>query len=223
VDNLTPAVTLANAFTLLPGGRLLSAVGSGDGPASFLGQAVTVNYLDRPLPYSHQYSFDIQRELGGSVLVEVGYVGNQTRKLPINAGLHNLPVDQLNRRTANGQIDLAYYNLQVPNPMAGLIPNNAALNGATITNSALLSRYPQFSNLNLNSVPIGKQRYDSFQSKVSRRFSGGFTFLASYSIGKALEQVSPLNAQDLVLADPGATPLDKRSADQLDIPQKFNI
>jgi len=107
--------------------------------------------------------------------------------------------------------------------MAGLIPNNAALNGATITNSALLSRYPQFSNLNLNSVPIGKQRYDSFQSKVSRRFSGGLTFLASYSIGKALEQVSLLNAQDLVLADPGATPLDKRSADQLDIPPKFNI
>ena len=82
-----PAVTLSNAFTLLPGGQLLAPVGNGDGAASFLGQAVTANYLDRPLPYSHQYSFDIQRELPHGVLVEGATSGNQSRKLPINSPL----------------------------------------------------------------------------------------------------------------------------------------
>jgi hypothetical protein len=220
---LTPAVDVTNAFALLPGGRLLDAVGAGEGAASFLGQGVTVNWLDRPLPYSHQYSFDIQRELPKGLLVEVGYVGNLSRKLPVGVGIRNLPVEQLNRRLPNGQIDLAYYNQQVANPMAGLIPNNAALNGATITNSNFLVRYPQYSGLTVNNFPIGQQRYDSFQSKVTKRFAGGLTFLASYAISKTFEQVSLLNAQDLVLTDPGKTPLDKRLADQIDLPQKFNI
>src|SRR6185295_10746490 len=103
-----------------PNGRLLSAVGNGEGAASFLGQNVAANYLDRPLPFSHQYSFDIQRELPHGFLVEAGYVGNQTRKLPLNVNANYVPTSELNRRTATGVIDTAYYTAQVPNPMAGL-------------------------------------------------------------------------------------------------------
>src|SRR5205085_1071751 len=88
VGGLTPAVTLANAFALQPGGLLLAPIGSSQGAASFLGQGITVQYRDRPLPYSQQYSFDIQRELPGGILVEVAYVGNKTSKLPLlNSGL----------------------------------------------------------------------------------------------------------------------------------------
>ena len=97
LDGLTPAVNLANAFAVQPGGQLLAAVGSSQGVASFLGQSLTVNWLDRPLPYSHQYSFDIQRELPGRILVETGYVGNQTRKLPASANANYVPVSELNR------------------------------------------------------------------------------------------------------------------------------
>jgi hypothetical protein len=61
--NLTPAISITNPFANQPNGRLLQPVGSSQGAASFLGQAIQVNYLDRPLPFSHQYSFDIQQEL----------------------------------------------------------------------------------------------------------------------------------------------------------------
>ena len=223
VDNLTPAVNLANAFALQPGGQLLAAIGNSQGTSSFLGQAVTVNYQNRPLPFSHQYSLDIQRELPMNILVEAAYVGNQTRKLPLNAGVNYLPVSELGRRTAAGVIDTAYYTAQVPNPLAGMIPLNAALNGPTVSRSSLLFAYPQYSGLTVSNLPIGQQRYDSFQLKLTRRFSNGFTFLTSYTISKTLEQVSLLNAQDLVLADPSATKLVKQSADQIDIPQKFNF
>ncbi|HWQ56981.1 MAG TPA: TonB-dependent receptor [Bryobacteraceae bacterium] len=222
-DNLTPAVTFANAFALLPNGQLLAATGSSAGAASFLGQGITVNWLDRPLPYSHQYSFDIQRELPGNILVEVGYVGNQTRKLPIDGNPNAIFASALNRRTASGTIDTAWYNEKVANPMAGLIPNNAALNGATIARSTLLTTFPQFSSVSLKNLPIGKQRYDALQAKVTRRFANGLTFLASYTVSKTLEQVSMLNAQDLVLSDPSATPLEKRPASQIDTPQKFSL
>ena len=223
VDNLTPAVNLSNAFALLPGGQLLAAIGNSQGAASFLGQGLTVNYQNRPLPYSHQYSFDIQRELPMNILIEAGYIGNQTRKLPLGASVNYVPVSELGRRNAAGAIDTAYYTGQVPNPIAGQIPLNAALNGTTISRQNLLFAYPQYSGLSVNNLPIGKQRYDSFQLKVTRRFSNGFTFLASYTISKTLEQVSLLNAQDLNLSDPAETKLVKQPADNLDIPQKFNL
>lgn len=227
-DNLTPAVNLQNAFALQPGGQLLAAVGNSQGTSSFLGQALAANYLNRPLPYSHQFSFDIQRELPGGILVEAAYVGNITRKLPLtintnNNNLNAVPTSELNRRTATGAIDTAYYNAQVANPMAGLIPLNAALNGPTITRQNLLFAYPQFSSVNLNNVPAGSQRYDSFQLKVSKRYAMGMTFLGSYTASKTLERVALLNTQDFNLSDPSASMIVKQPADQIDIPRKLNI
>src|SRR5690606_29326132 len=118
------AVTTNNAFVLQPGGQLLAPVGNSLGAASFLGQDLAINWLNRPLPYSHQYSFDIQHELPGNMLMEVAYVGNQSRKLPLptsnsQVNANYLPASELGRRTSSGAIDTAYYNQALPNPMAG--------------------------------------------------------------------------------------------------------
>ncbi|MFB3826382.1 MAG: TonB-dependent receptor domain-containing protein [Bryobacteraceae bacterium] len=223
LDNLTPAVTTANAFALLPGGKMIAPVGASNGAASFLGEGLTVNWVQRPLPYSHQYSFDIQRELPGNMVVEAGYVGNITSKLPMNFALNYVPVNELNRRTAAGAIDVAYYTARVENPMAGLIPNNAALNGSTVTRPVLWYAFPQYNGVTVANVPIGRQRYHGMQSKVSKRFSHGLTFLASYTINKVLEQANVLNAQDFTLANWESTRLEKRSAGQIDAPQKFTL
>jgi hypothetical protein len=217
VDGLTPAINLQNAFALLPGGQLLAPLGSSQGPASFLGQNVTTNWFNRALPYSQQYSFDIQHELGFGLLAEVGYSGNQSRQLPVNSlNLNFVPANQLYQPQS-------YYTAQVPNPMAGLIPNNASLNGATIQRQILMYAYPQYSQLTLNNLPIGKMRYDALVSKLTKRFSAGLTFIASYTFSKDLEQVNLLNIQDLNLSNIDATKLEKRPANQVDIPQKFNF
>jgi len=220
---LTPAVSIDNAFANLPGGRLLAPIGNSLGASSFLGEGIAANYLNRPLPYSHQYSFDIERELPFQMLAEIAYVGNATRKLPLGAASSFIPASELGRRNAAGAIDSAYYTARVPNPMAGLIPNNAGLNGATIPRQQLLLPFPQYTGISLNNVPIGSQDYHGFQSKLTKRMSSGITFLASYGVGKTLERVNLLNAQDFNLANPDATPLEKRSATNIDIPQKFTI
>jgi hypothetical protein len=222
-DNLRPAVNLSNAFALLPGGRLLSPIGNSQGAASFLGQNVTVNWQNRPLPHSHQYSIDVQRELPTGILIEAGYVGNLTRQLPLAANANFVPVNELNKRTAAGAIDNAYYNAQIPNPMRGLIPVNAALNGATVSRQNLLFAFPQYPQVTVANLPLGKQRYDSFQLKASKRLAMGLTFLSSYTLAKTTEQVSFLNAQDFNLADPSSSPLVSQSADNIDIPHKFNF
>jgi hypothetical protein len=97
------------------------------------------------------------------------------------------------------------------------------LNGATIARQNLLFTFPQFSPLAVANLPIGSQRYDAIQIKATKRFSGGLTFLASYTGAKTLEKVNFLNAQDFNLADPASSPLAKLSADQIDIPRKFNL
>src|SRR5690606_10290295 len=43
----------------------------------------------------------------------------------------------------------------------------------------------------------------------------------SYGIGKAIEQKTFLNDQDFNFADPESSNLEKRSAQEMDIPQKF--
>jgi Carboxypeptidase regulatory-like domain/TonB dependent receptor len=225
--NLRPSVNLTNAFINQPGGQLLQAVGASEGPASFIGQNLAVNYFNRPLPYSHQYSVDVQRELPGNMLAEIGYVGNRTRRLPIrdtpNNNLNVLPADLLGRRNAAGQIDTAWYNERVPNPLQGLVPNNANLNGATIPRQLLLTPYPQFSGLSLQNLPIGRQDYSGLQTRLTKRFSQGFTFVGSYVFSKTREQVTLLNPQDLVLNDVDATRLEDRSAQETDVPHKFSF
>ncbi len=216
-----PGISTANPFVAYPNGRLLDPIGASLGAASFLGEGITSLYLDRTLPYSHQYSFDIQRQFPGNMLFEVGYVGNATRGLPMAFGLNYVPLNELGRRLPNGTIDNAYYTAQVPNPMVGLIPNNAALNGATVQRQILWRAYPQFSGASISNVPLGRQRYHGVLMKVTKRLSQGLSFLASYTVGKNLEQVSILNAQDFVLSNRQNTPLVKQSALNIDAPQKF--
>ena len=210
---LTPAVTLTNAFANLTGGKLISAAGTS---TDYYGTSVSANYMNRPLPYSHQYSFDIQRELPLKILFEAGYAGNQTRKLPISASLNYLPYDQMGQASS-------YYTTKITNPLAGLVPNNSALNGSTISRIYLLYAYPQYSQVTLNNIPIGKSRYDAAIFKATRRFSDGMTFIFSYTLAKNLEQVSMLNSQDLNTTDYSKTKLEKRPAVEADTPNKINL
>ena len=95
--NLKPAASLSDPYptSIYPGG-LLQPIGSSQGLATNLGQSVTAQYLDRPLPYSHQYSAGFQYQLPGNWLIDASYVGNITRRLPISLNLNFVPLDVQN-------------------------------------------------------------------------------------------------------------------------------
>ena len=225
-NGLTPLVgmTTANPFVGLPGGRLLTPIGNSLGAGSFLGEGISAFYRNRDLPRSYQWSFDIQRELPGSILFEVGYAGNANRNLPTAYGLNYIPAGELGRRTSSGAIDTAYYTGQVPNPMAGLIPNNGALNGATIQRQILSFTYPQFNGVSISDIPIGRAQYHAMHVKITKRFSQGLSFLSSYGFLKNLRQTRILYPQAFAgLNNFENTPLVKESDQNVDIPQKFVI
>ncbi len=218
--NITPAVNLSNPFptSLYPTG-LLQPIGSSLGLATNLGQAVSAQFLNRPLPYSHQFSFGFQRELPGGWLAEASYVGNITKQLPVNLNMNFIPRDVLESRPVAERA--AYFSAQVPNPMAGLLPGTG-LNGANVARQQLLFAFPQYTQVTITDVPIGSQNYHSLQSSLTRRFSRGLAVSVSYTFSKTLEQVSVLNAQDANLSDLTRTPLEQRLY-QFDVPHKAAV
>jgi hypothetical protein len=219
---LTPAVSLNDPFpaSIYPNG-LLQPIGNTKGLATNLGQAISFQYLNRPLPYSMQYSGGFQYALPvpGNWLVDVSYVGNQTRRLPVSLGLNFIPTNVLNSLPVDQRVN--YFTQQVANPMVGLIPNSG-LNGPTIPLQQLLVAYPQYTNVTQTDVPIGTQRYDSVQMKLSHRFSYGLSLTISYTNSKNLQRLSTLNPQDVNLANLLDTPLEKRLV-SYDVPQQTSI
>ncbi len=207
-----PVATLTNPFP----SKLLDPIGNSQGTATNLGLSLGVNYLDRDLPYAHVFSVDVERQLPWNVVANVGFIGNRTRHLPVSLNLNAIPTSELGKVST-------YYTESVPNPMAGKLPNNAALNGATIQRFRLMYKYPQYAGLTLSNVPIGKNDYAGFQSKIAKRFSEGFSLIASYTIAKTLEEMNTLNDQDVDHTDFLKTKLERRIARELDSPQRYTL
>ncbi len=113
-----------------------------------------------------------------------------------------------------------YFTTLVPNPMAGLLPDSS-INDSMIPRQQLLVAYPQFTSVTITDVPIGSSRYDSFQSKLVRRFASGLAVQASFTISKFLEKVTTLNPQDVNLSNLLDTKLEKRLT-QYDVPRAFS-
>ncbi|MDQ6664572.1 MAG: TonB-dependent receptor, partial [Acidobacteriota bacterium] len=84
LDGITPINFLRNPY---PSG-VNQATGNSLGPATLLGQSIS--FFDRAnrVPYSEQWNFDIERELPGSVLLDIGYAGSHGLKFPSNLSLN---------------------------------------------------------------------------------------------------------------------------------------
>ena len=116
----------------------------------------------------------MQRQLPGGVRLDASYVGSRTYDINTGdnqvGGQRNLNVntpDQLAQVRQNS----SYFNAAVPNPFAGLLPNNPGLNGATIRRQQLLLPFPQFSSVFEFQESVGKLWYDSLQVNVEKRYS----------------------------------------------------
>ncbi|MGD0963583.1 MAG: carboxypeptidase regulatory-like domain-containing protein [Candidatus Acidiferrales bacterium] len=123
---------------------------------------VTLTSLDtRPIvPIDQQWSFDIQRQLPSSILVEVGYYGNK--------------LDHL-WRTWNGN------QLEVPEvgKLANNIPYKTAIVPGTPTPISLSTSITR-------ETMDGYTEYNGLQARVEKRYSEGLTFLASYAYSKTM-------------------------------------
>ena len=68
----------------------------------------------------------------------------------------------------------------MPNPFAGLLPGTG-LNTSNVARSQLLRPYPQFTQVQSRNFD-GTSSYQSGQFRLERRFSDGYSFLATYTV-----------------------------------------
>lgn len=168
--------------------------------------------------YMNSWTFNIQRELPGQFLADIGYVGQHSRFLP--GGLENInqvPAEFLslgNTLNANINSDAAR--------AAGIAPPYAGFNGSV---AQALRAFPQYTDVRNLLQPTGWNKYHSLQVRTQKRYSNGLSMLIAYTFSKNFIHGpgytgwgdDAANARPLDTANRG---LEKRLA-QFDLPQNL--
>lgn len=191
-DNLTPFNRLSDPF---PAG-LVQPPGAAGGLLTGNGQSLTAGLIaaDEEVPnykhgMSHQFSTGFQLVLPGRVSLDIAYVGNVSRRLPITRDINQFPDEYL----ALGP----RLNESVPNPFYGVITDpRSELSQPTTSVSHLLKPFPQYVDLEQTVVPDGQSTYHALQVQAKKRLANGLTFGGAYTFSKYMEATSYLNAND---------------------------
>jgi hypothetical protein len=188
---LTPYSTLSNPF---PDG-LTAPPGSTLGLATYLGQGVSFTNSHVTNAYSMRWNVDIQHQLPGHVVLELGYVGNHGVHIPISENLDVIPRQYLSTSPIRDNTVVNNLTANVTNPFVGLLPGTS-INGGTVQKQQLLLPYPQFTGVSVGSIPAGSSYFEMLEARLEKRFSHGFQFLANYSWSKTLDRLTFLNDTD---------------------------
>jgi hypothetical protein len=197
----------ANLSNPVPNLQLLPPNGSSLGLATNLGNAPgNVTLQERTNPEYWRYSLGVERQFPGEFLVELSYVGQRGRHLPILESLNYVP-EQFRTTSAIRDANAETFLSQVvSNPFQGLTPESPATNGATIARRRLLLQHPQFeasgictgSGTFCAETDRGSNIYHGAIVRADKRFSHGFMIMSSYTWSHMRERVTPLNPwQDL--------------------------
>ncbi len=184
----TFVASLSNPF---PNG-IVKPQGSKEGPIS--GSATDIGggigdtfFVDYRNPVVQQWNFNIQREIKGEWIVQVGYLGSKGQHLPDGEG--NMTYNQLPSSfwASHGTGLIA----NVPNPFFGKIQNPTSVYfQPTISARNLLARFPQYGSVNGFRKPQANSIYHSFIASVEHRYRNGLAMQISFTGGKLLDDAS---------------------------------
>ncbi len=178
-DGITPTDYLRNPF---PQG-LVPTPGNAAGLLTAIGTDIDAQLRgDDTVPYSENWSLNLQHQFPGSVLVEAGYVGMHA----LHLNFASYPMDSLRPE----QLTLGTQLQQmVPNPFYGLI-TIGPMSAATVPYGSLVAPFPQFTSVSLDYPSGAESIYHSFQLKAEKRLSSGLSFLVSYTAQKLIDNAS---------------------------------
>ncbi len=188
----TYVATLRNPF---PNG-VDPATGSSGGLNTFVGRAVSF-FNSKPVnPYNQRWSFSVQRQLPGGVVIDTAYVGNRAAKLGVTRELNPVPREYQSTLPTRDQPVIDFLSRQVPNPFAGIAAfAGTGLANQTIGVAQLLRPYPHFTSIQAT-MPAGYSYYHSLQVNAEKRMSKGISFQMSWTYSKFMEAISYLNETD---------------------------
>ena len=161
-------------------------LGPAGGPGTDLGNGISQSFFSSVRnPYSIQTNANVQRSLPADMILEVGYIGNRGLFLP--EGDPGTPYDQL---TTNYLALGNHLYDNVPNPFYGIITTPGSLANPTVTRNQLLRPFPQYTNVSSVRKPDKQSNYQAVTAKLTKRFSGGLTFLMAFTGSKTTDTSS---------------------------------
>lgn len=178
VDGVTPVGVLRDPF---PSG-VVRPPGARAGLATSVGESFGTLLRNDPVGYSQQWSANLQFEPFQNLLIDAAYAGSKGTALPAPYNMNQLDTRLLSQGATLLQ--------QVPNPFRPFA-SPGTLSGANTTRLQLQRPFPQYTGLTNNLGGVGSSTYHSFQLKVNKRLSRGFSILGSYTNGKILTDTAP--------------------------------
>jgi Carboxypeptidase regulatory-like domain len=189
-------------------------IGNGQGPTW-----ITKNSKD--LPRYQNYSLSVEHEFGSTLLLSASYIGNHGTRLPSKAATLGL-LDNMNNPSVLA-LGAALLGADINSPEAIAAGIKLPYPGFTGDVAQALRPWPQFTNLNVRSVPFGYSTYNAFTVRLDKRFTGGLIGRVAYTNSKLINS----GAEDVLAGDdPGIqNPLlgakDDRALSRDDIPQSL--
>jgi hypothetical protein len=191
----------------VPNGALVQPPGSALGLASQLGQNLTGNSPavggqatsnnlvepDRKAPYYTRWELSVQHEFGTGWMTAVTYTESRGTNLPVFRDVNNIPLQYLSVLPYRDIANETFLATQVPNPLAGLLPNST-LNSATVQRQQLLRPYPEFGTFGVETAS-GSDSYRAVTLQLERRFRSSNSFTMQYTRSRTRDKLKYLNPQ----------------------------
>ncbi len=198
IDSINGGITPTNYFqsgTPFPTG-LQVPPGSSGGLLTAVGSGQSLDFPQRRIPRSQEFSFGFQRQFASQFVLDARYAGNYTDRLRTANGT----VGNGSTIWLNGTLDLAQleqgvanpnlFNQQVPNPFYGVpsVPVSSTCgSNPTISAIYLMLPYQQYCGLiGQYNDPLGKNWYNALEVKLTKRYSAGLSLQASYTYSKTM-------------------------------------
>ena len=144
--------------------------------------------------YTQQWNFNIQRELPGSMVLDLGYIGTKSTGLQANElrKMKQIPTSALKLGDILGQ----YVNSDASIPAAAKALGARypyGNQGDYIPVWQTLTPFPTviyWSDLYSWNSPLGFSNYQAFELQLNKRFSKGLQFLSNYTFSKNIGNIS---------------------------------
>jgi hypothetical protein len=174
LDGITPIVRWSDPY---PNGFNRPS-GSSLGLSTLLGQSIQFYDRGNITPYSAQWNFNIQREVPGGIVFEIGYAGSRGLHFPENRQWNQLPPELLSLGDALRQ--------QLPNPFFGQI-TVGPVSQRTVSRAQLLRPFPHFDGVASQGATWASSTYHALESRLEKQYGSGLSFALVYTWSKLLD------------------------------------
>ena len=187
---------LTDPFPVLPGGqRFQTPPGNSLGAMAPVGRGVSFPRYDRPPAAQYRWRLDVQRQLGASSVIDVGYTGSYSQHILISQSLSAVPPQDWNFFNSRSNTVANNWNTNLPNPfnisnfksfqtsnplLYQYLATDSFFTATTIRKSAILAPFPQMNGLT-ESLPLGRAKTEQLDVTFNRRFATGFNVNAAYT------------------------------------------